>query len=76
VSPRGTLALLLAAAAVAVFAPWFQTSPGAVLAGGVAGALADTLVGLLLEERVSFWGNDLTNLACTLTGTLVAAALA
>ncbi len=75
VSPRGSLALVLAALAVALAArPWAPA--GAVFAGGVAGAVADTLVGLLLEERLEGWTNDLTNLAGTLTGALVALALA
>jgi len=74
-SLRGTIALLAAAAAVAAVAPLFGASPVAVFAGASAGAMADTAIGLLLEERLKFWGNDLTNLAATSIGALVAALL-
>ena len=75
VSPQGTLALLLTAGGMALAAPLFAAPPGAVFAGAVAGAFADTLVGLLLEERLAFWSNDLTNATATLVGAGVALAL-
>ena len=75
VSPRGSLAALGTALAFSALAPFFAADPLAVLAGALAGALADTLVGLCLEERIAFWTNDLTNAAATLVGTAVAFAL-
>lgn len=43
----------------------------AVVVGGIAGAFADTLLGLL-EDRFGWWSNDLTNLLATTMGGLVA----
>lgn len=76
VSFKGTLALFLTAAFVAALAPLFSAPPFAVFLGASAGALVDTLVGLLLEERLSFWTNDLTNAVATFVGAGVALALA
>ncbi len=75
VSPKGTLALFLTATFVAALAPLFSAPPLAVFLGASAGAILDTLVGLLFEERLSFWTNDLTNAAATLAGAGVALAL-
>ncbi|MCX7601619.1 MAG: DUF92 domain-containing protein [Meiothermus sp.] len=75
VSGPGTLALVLGAG---LFAPWawgLGVSAGAVVLGGMAGALADTLLGLV-EDRLRWWSNDLTNLLATTTGGLVALWLA
>lgn len=75
VSGPGTLALLLGAG---LFAPWawgLGVPAGAVVLGGIAGALADTLLGLL-EDRYRGWSNDLTNLLASTLGGLVALGLA
>jgi len=72
ISPLGSAATLATAVLFALLAPAFGASPLAVLAGVLAGALLDTLVGLALEERLAWWGNDLTNLVATATGTAVA----
>ncbi len=75
VSGPGTLALVLGAG---LFAPWawgLGVPAGAVVLGGIAGALADTLLGLL-EDRFEWWSNDLTNLLATATGGWVALWLA
>jgi len=73
VSLQGSLALVLAALTTSAAAPLLGARPGPVFAGGVAGAMVDTVAGLVLEERLRFWNNELTNLACTLTGTLIGA---
>jgi len=75
VSLQGSLAMGLTAAGMALWAPLFGAPAMPVFWGALAGAAADTLVGLLLEERLSFWSNDLTNAAATLTGAGVALAL-
>lgn len=75
VSGPGTLALVLGAG---LFAPWawgLGVPAQAVVLGGIAGALADTLLGLL-EDRFEWWSNDLTNLLATATGGWVALWLA
>ena len=53
VSVPGTLALVAGAAAIGLAARALGLSPraGAVVAGGIAGALADTLVGATAQER-------------------------
>jgi uncharacterized protein (TIGR00297 family) len=74
VSLRGTLALVGGAL---IFIPWagrLEVPAQAVLIGGIAGALADTLLGLL-EDRFDWWSNDLTNLLATATGGLIAVLL-
>lgn len=75
VSPKGTLALVVGAL---ILVPWtgqLEVPAYAVLVGGIAGALADTLLGLL-EDRFDWWTNDLTNLLATATGGLIAVLLA
>ena len=54
---------------------WLEVPIAGVVLGGVAGALADTLLGLC-EDRWACWNNDLTNLLATTLGGLVAASLA
>jgi uncharacterized protein (TIGR00297 family) len=46
------------------------------VAAGVAGMLADSLLGATLEDRLRVLGNDQVNLACTLVGAAVALLLA
>ncbi|GEM84710.1 DUF92 domain-containing protein [Meiothermus hypogaeus] len=75
VSAPGTLALVLGAGMFAPWAWWLDVPAGAVVFGGIAGALADTLLGLF-EDRFEWWNNDLTNLLATTTGGLVALWLA
>lgn len=71
VSTTGTAALVLGAGMFAPWAWWLGVPAGAVVLGGIAGALADTLLGLG-EDRFSWWNNDLSNLLATTTGGLVA----
>ncbi|GIW26449.1 DUF92 domain-containing protein [Meiothermus sp.] len=71
VSGLGTLALVLGAGLFSPWALWLGVPVWAVVAGGVAGALADTLLGLA-EDRFGGWSNDLTNLLATAVGGLVA----
>ena len=66
----GTLASLAGALLFVPWALWVGASPLSALAGLV-GSLADTLLGLL-EDRVGWWSNDLTNLLATVVGGLVA----
>lgn len=75
VSGPGTLALVLGAGIFAPWAWWLGVPAGAVVFGGIAGALADTLLGLF-EDRFEWWSNDLTNLLATTTGGLLALWLA
>lgn len=75
VSLRGTLALGLGALIFVPWAGWLEVPGWPVWAGGVAGALADTLLGLL-EDRFEGWTNDLTNLLTTTVGGVVALLLA
>jgi uncharacterized protein (TIGR00297 family) len=72
VSPRGSTALVLAALAFAAFSPLFGVRPLPVFVGGVTGAVADTLIGLWLEERYPRFTNDHTNALATLIGGLTA----
>lgn len=71
VSGYGTLALVLGAGMFVPLAWWLGVPVGAVVVGGIAGALADTMLGLF-EDRYGWWSNDLTNLLATTTGGLVA----
>ncbi len=71
ISGRGTLALLGGALLFAPWALWLGVPVPAVVVGGVAGAMADTVLGLW-EDRHTWWSNDLTNLLATTTGGLVA----
>ncbi|RDI95062.1 DUF92 domain-containing protein [Meiothermus sp. QL-1] len=66
-SGLGSLALLGGALLYTPWALWLGVSPLAVVLGGVAGALADSLLGLG-EERFRWWGNNLTNLLATTLG--------
>ncbi|WP_299425688.1 DUF92 domain-containing protein [uncultured Meiothermus sp.] len=70
VSWPGTLALVGGAWLFAPWAMWLGVPVLAVVVGGMAGALADTLLGLW-EDRFAWWSNDLTNLLATATGGLV-----
>jgi len=72
VSPWGSLALVLTALAVAAFAPLLGARAVPVFVGGVVGAVADTLIGLLFEERYPRFSNDHTNALATLIGGLTA----
>ncbi|WP_337868491.1 DUF92 domain-containing protein [Meiothermus sp.] len=71
ISWPGTIALLGGAWLFAPWAVWLGAPVLAVVAGGVAGATADTLLGLW-EDRFAWWSNDLTNLLATTAGGLVA----
>jgi len=75
VSGLGTLALLGGALLFAPWAVWLKAPVVAVVVGGAAGALADTVLGLL-EDRLAWWGNDLTNLLATTLGGFFAVILA
>lgn len=75
ISPVGTAALVLGALGFWPWAVMFQISPLAVVLGGVAGAFVDTAVGVLVEDRFPWWGNNLTNLLATSAGGLLAAVL-
>lgn len=75
ISGPGTLALLVGALVFAPWAVWLEAPVWAVVLGGLAGALADTLLGLG-EDQVPWWSNDLTNLLATTLGGLVAVWLA
>ncbi len=74
VSLPGTLALGVGALLFAPWAAWLEVPVEAVVLGGLAGALADTLLGLA-EDRLR-WPNDLTNLLATTLGGTVAWGLA
>lgn len=71
VSLPGTLALVGGALLFVPWAVWLGAPVGAVVLGGIAGAMADTLLGLV-EDHLPFWSNDLTNLLATTLGGLVA----
>lgn len=71
VSGIGTLALVLGAFWMAPWAFVLGIPAGPVVLGGVAGAVWDSLLGLL-EDRYRWWGNDLTNLLATGLGGFVA----
>jgi uncharacterized protein (TIGR00297 family) len=71
ISGPGTIALVLGVWLFSPWALWFGAPVLAVVVGGIAGAFADTLLGLL-EDRFSWWSNDLTNLLATTMGGLVA----
>lgn len=75
ISGLGTLALLGGAVLFVPWAVWLEVPIAGVVLGGVAGALADTLLGLC-EDRWACWNNDLTNLLATTLGGLVAVCLA
>lgn len=75
VSGLGTLALLGGALLFAPWAVWLEAPVVAVVVGGAAGALADTVLGLL-EDRLAWWSNDLTNLLATTLGGFFAVILA
>jgi uncharacterized protein (TIGR00297 family) len=74
VSGLGTLALGLGAFWIAPWAFALGLPAGPVVLGGIAGAMWDTLLGLL-EDRYPWWSNDLTNLLATSLGGCVAWAL-
>jgi len=70
VSGLGTLALLGGALFFVPWAVWLEVSALAVVLGGIAGALADTLLGLC-EDRWAWWPNNLTNLLASTLGGLL-----
>lgn len=67
VSLLGTLALVAGALLFAPWAVWLGVAVWPVVVAGVAGALADTLLGLT-EDQFEWWTNDLTNLLATTVG--------
>lgn len=75
VSLNGTLALGVGALIFAPWAAWLEVPIFPVFIGGVAGAVADTLLGLI-EDRLEGWTNNLTNLLATTVGGLVAVLVA
>ncbi|MER3484430.1 MAG: DUF92 domain-containing protein [Meiothermus sp.] len=75
VSLNGTLALGVGALIFAPWAAWLEIPIFPVFIGGVAGAVADTLLGLI-EDRLEGWTNNLTNLLATTVGGLVAVLVA
>jgi len=75
ISGPGTVALILGAWLFSPWAIWLGVPVLAVVVGGIAGAFADTLLGLL-EDSFGWWSNDLTNLLATTIGGLVAVMLA
>lgn len=75
ISLPGTLALIVGAGLFAPWAGWLGVSGWAVLLGGIGGALADTLLGLL-EDHFPWWPNDLTNFLATTVGGFIALWLA
>ena len=72
ISLRGSGALVLTALAFSGFSPLFGVRPFPVFVGGVTGAVADTLIGLVFEERYPGFTNDHTNALATLIGGLTA----
>lgn len=74
VSLRGTIALIAGALIFAPWAVWLGVPVWAVVVGGIVGALADTLLGLI-EDRLEWWTNDLTNFLATASGGLITALL-
>lgn len=75
VSLPGSLALLAGAGAAAFWAPGRGLPAFAIFAGGVFGAVLDTITGPL-EERLSWWNNDLNNALAATCGGLLACWLA
>lgn len=75
ISGPGTVALILGAWLFSPWALWLGVPVLAVVVGGITGAFADTLLGLL-EDRFSWWSNDLTNLLAATIGGLSALMLA
>jgi len=71
VSGIGTLALGLGAFWMAPWAFALGVPAGPVVLGGIAGAMWDTVLGLL-EDRYRWWSNDLTNLLASALGGCVA----
>jgi uncharacterized protein (TIGR00297 family) len=74
ISGPGTVALVLGVWLFSPWALWLGVPVLAVVVGGIAGAFADTLLGLL-EDRFGWWSNDLTNLLATTMGGLIALVL-
>jgi len=75
VSLPGSLALLVGAALLSLWAPPAGLPPLAVFAAGVFGAVFDTLTGPL-EERWGWWNNDVNNAVAVTVAGLLACALA
>jgi len=71
VSVLGTLALITGTLLFAPWSWWLGVPIFPVIIGGIAGAFADTLLGLV-EDRLSWWTNDLTNFLATTVGGFVA----
>ncbi len=81
VSWQGSLIAVMTIAGFALLAHYLGLAQGwrevaAVGAGAVCGNLTDTLAGGLVEGRVKWWGNSLTNLAGTAAAAAVALAIA
>ncbi len=70
ISIRGSLALLFGAGFASIFA-WAGVAPWVIFTGVVLGASSDTLIGLILEDHLSAWSNDHTNLLATSLGGLI-----
>ncbi len=74
-SVPGTLALVVGALLFAPWAVWLGTPIFPVVIGGIVGAFADTLLGLL-EDHFDWWPNDLTNFLATAVGGWIAILIA
>jgi uncharacterized protein (TIGR00297 family) len=74
ISLVGTLGLIVGAMIFGLVGLGLGQPVWPVALGGIAGAFADTLLGLL-EDRFEGWSNDLTNLLATTLGGLLALAL-
>lgn len=66
ISWPGTLASAVGALLFVPWALWLGASPLSAL-GGVIGSFADSLLGLV-EDRVGWWSNNLTNCLATVVG--------
>ncbi|PZA05921.1 DUF92 domain-containing protein [Meiothermus sp. PNK-Is4] len=67
ISLPGTLGLVVGAMIFGLFGLALGQPVWPIALGGIAGAFADTLLGLL-EDRLEGWSNDLTNLLATTLG--------
>lgn len=67
ISLLGMVALCVGALLFVPWAVWLQAPVWPVVIGGICGAFADTVLGLL-EDHFDWWPNDLTNLLATAIG--------
>lgn len=74
ISVGGTIALFAGAWLFVPWAWWLEVPALPIALAGIAGAFADTLWGLL-EDKFSWWSNDLTNFLATISGGMVALVL-